>query len=132
MIMSKETKIAVLVAEPQKKPYVKEIENTLESLQREVGGCIQAIYPFEKPAAIVCAECAKPEGLPLNRALRDENGNIYDIIVGTFLVVGLTEDDFGSLNDELMKNMLEYFKTPEMLIYINGKLAVIPSTDLDI
>lgn len=99
----KESKITVLVVEPEKKPYFKEIDNALESLQREVGGYIQAIYPFEEPVAIVCAECGKLEELPLNRALRDENGDIYDIIAGTFLIVGLTEDDFGSLNDELTK-----------------------------
>lgn len=87
---------------------------------------IQEIYPFEEPVAIVCAECGKLEELPLNRALRDENGDIYDIIAGTFLVVGLTEDNFGSLNDELSKKILEYFKTPEGFICINGKLAVIP------
>ena len=32
------SKITVLVIEPERKPYVKEIEHTLESLQREVGG----------------------------------------------------------------------------------------------
>ena len=38
----------------------------------------------------------------MNRALRDENGEIYDIIAGNFLIVGLTEEDFGSLSDELI------------------------------
>ena len=33
-------------------------------------------------------------GLPLNRALRDDNGEIYDIVAGTFLVTGLTDDSF--------------------------------------
>ena len=28
-------------------------------------------------------------GLDLNRSLRDEHGEIYDIVAGTFLVVGL-------------------------------------------
>lgn len=38
------SKITVLVIEPERKPYVKEIEHTLESLQHEVGGHIQAVY----------------------------------------------------------------------------------------
>ena len=38
-----------LVVEPGKKPYVKEITFSLESLQKEVGGDIQAIYPFHEP-----------------------------------------------------------------------------------
>ncbi len=36
-------------------------------------------------------------GLPLNRALRDEDGQMYDAVAGTFLVVGLGEEDFASL-----------------------------------
>lgn len=48
------SKITVLVIEPERKPYVKEIEHTLESLQHEVGGHIQAVYPWEEPAALVC------------------------------------------------------------------------------
>ena len=62
----------------------------LESLQHEVGGCIEAIYPYEDPVALICNEEGKLEGLPLNRALRDEDGDIYDVVAGTFLVVGLT------------------------------------------
>ena len=48
----------------------------------------------------------KFEGLPLNRALYDDRGQVYDAIAGTFLVVGLTEDDFTSLTPE----QIEKFK----------------------
>ena len=68
--------IAVLIVEPGKEPYVKEIDSGLESLQHEVGGCIEAIYPYEDPVALVCNEEGKLEGLPLNRALRDEDGDM--------------------------------------------------------
>ena len=84
--------ITVLVVEPDKKPYVKEIPSSLESLQHEVGGDIEAVYPFEEPVAIVCNEEGKMNGLPLNRALRDDSGEIYDIVAGTFLITGLTDD----------------------------------------
>ena len=36
-------------------------------------------------------------GLDLNRSLRDEHGEIYDIVAGTFLVVGLGPESFASL-----------------------------------
>ena len=36
-------------------------------------------------------------GLDLNRSLWDEHGEIYDIVAGTFLVVGLGEESFTSL-----------------------------------
>lgn len=119
-------KIKALVVEPGKRPYVKEIDPGLKSLQQEVGGYIQAVYPFEEPVAIICDEEGKLKGSKLNRALRDGEGHIYDILAGTFLVLGLTEDDFGTLQDEHVKQFTEHFKTPETFMRINGKLVVLP------
>ena len=76
----RDSTIAVLIVEPGKEPYVKEIDSGLESLQHEVGGYIEAIYPYEDPVALVCNEEGKLEGLPLNRALRDEDGDIYSFL----------------------------------------------------
>ena len=87
----------VLIVEPMKPPYVKEIGEELEDLQHEVGGYIEALYPFDDEVAVVCNEEGKLDGLELNRALRTDQGEIYDIIAGTFMVVGLTEESFGSL-----------------------------------
>ena len=72
--------VAVLIVEPGKEPYVKEIASGLESLQHEVGGYIEAIYPYEDPVALVCNEEGKLEGLPLNRALRDKDSDIYSFL----------------------------------------------------
>ena len=119
-------KISVLVVEPEKKPYAKEISSGLSSLQHEVGGYIQAVYPYEEPVAIICDEEAKLKGSELNRVLRDEDGKIYDVVAGTFLIVGLGEDDFTSLTPEHMKQFKEKFDTPEMFMKINGKLVVLP------
>lgn len=118
--------ITVLVVEPGKEPYAKEIDSGLESLQHEIGGYIQAVYPFEEPVAIVCNEEAKLEGLPLNRALRDDDGDIYDIVAGTFMVVGLTDDSFGSLTPELMQQFTDHFKTPEQFAKLGDKIVAIP------
>ena len=51
-------KMKVLVVEPLKKPYVKEIDSGLASLQHEVGGYIEAIYPWEEMCSIVCDDVA--------------------------------------------------------------------------
>ena len=51
---------------------------------------------------------------------------IYDILAGTFLVIGLSEDDFASLEDTHIKQFSEVFKTPEMFARINGKLVALP------
>ena len=119
-------KISVLVVEPEKKPYAKEISSGLSSLQHEVGGYIQAVYPYEEPVAIICDEEAKLKGSELNRVLRDEDGQIYDVVAGTFLIVGLGESEFTSLTPEHMKQFKEKFETPEMFLRLNGKLVVLP------
>ena len=119
-------KISVLVVEPEKKPYAKEISSGLSSLQHEVGGYIQAVYPYEEPVAIICDEEAKLKGSELNRVLRDEDGQIYDVVAGTFLIVGLGESEFTSLTPEHMKQFKEKFETPEMFMRLNGKLVVLP------
>ena len=119
-------KITVLMVEPEKKPYVKEIGADLAALQAEVGGYIQAVYPYEEPVALVMDEEAKLTGKPLNRALRDEDGDIYDIVAGKFFVVGLGESDFISLDQKYIEKFSELFKTPEMFMRLNGKLLVLP------
>lgn len=118
--------ITVLVVEPLQEPYIKEIPNTLEALQKEVGGPIQAVYPFAEEAAIICNDEAKLEGMRLNRALYDAEGEIYDIVAGTFIVVGLGEEDFASLPPELMSKIQEQFKQPEMFIKVNGEIQAVP------
>ena len=95
-------KMTVLLVKPGMEPEVVDIDSGLESLQEAVGGDIAATYPYEDPVAIICNDNGKIMNLPWNRALRDENGEIYDIIAGNFLIVGLTEEDFGSLSDELI------------------------------
>ncbi len=125
-------KIKVLVLEPMKKPYVKEIVHTLEDLQKEVGGSIEAVYPFEDKVAIICNDEHKFNGMPMNRCLRDQDGEIYDILGGNLLVVGLTEYDFGSLTPEQVEKFSEYFGTPEMFVNINGSLMVLPVPDAEL
>ena len=117
--------LSVLVVKPGKTPYAKSIGSDLKSLQNEVDGYIEAIYPFDDPVALICNEEGKINGLPLNRALRDENDKAYDIISGTFMVVGLGEEDFSSLSDDLMKKYTEYFKAPERFIVGDGKIVVL-------
>ena len=74
----------VLMVEPGKAPYEMQIGDDLRSMQAAVGGYIQAVYPYEEPVALICNEDGKMDGLPLNRALRDSDGDIYDIVAGKF------------------------------------------------
>jgi hypothetical protein len=106
----------VLVVEPLKEPYSKEIDGSLESMQNIVGGLIQAIYPFDHPEiALICNEEGKLMRLPLNRSLFDKEGNIVDIVAGTFFLFSAPRDSetFESLTDEQIettKNALRLWK----------------------
>ena len=110
----------ILIIEPLKEPYVKEIDGKLETMQSIVGGLIQAIYPFDHPEiALICNDESKLMGLPPNRALFDKNGKIIDIIAGTFFLCSAPtdSDDFEGLTDEQIKKYTKRFEAIE--IYIN-------------
>lgn len=119
-------KLTVLVVEPMKEPYVKEIDPGLHALQAEVGGDIAASYPFDDPVGLVLNDEGKLIGLDLNRSLRDEHGEIYDIVAGTFLVVGLGPESFSSLSPNMIQKYTEQFKRPELFASINGQIVSVP------
>lgn len=119
-------KLTVLVVEPMKEPYVKEIDSGLHALQAEVGGDIAASYPFDDPVGLVLNDEGKLIGLDLNRSLRDEHGEIYDIVAGTFLVVGLGPESFSSLSPDMIQKYTEQFKRPELFASINGQIVSVP------
>jgi len=116
----------VLRVEQYKPPFVKEIDPGLESLQHEVGGWIEATYPFEDDVALICNEEGKINGMELSRALRDDDGEIFDAIAGPFLIVGLGDEDFTSLSDDLIEKYRDIFAQPEVFIRTNSGLLVLP------
>ena len=68
-----------------KKPTIQEIDGSLESMQRIVGGDIEAVYPFDDPVVLVCHGEGKLLGLPMNRALTDESGVPLTLSAAPFL-----------------------------------------------
>ena len=74
--------LTVLEIAPGQYPKQVEIDPDLKALQQAVGGNIGASYPFSDPVAIVYNDDGKLMGLPLNRALRDEDGQMYDAVAG--------------------------------------------------
>lgn len=104
-----EKKLKVLVVEPMELPVVREIGANLEDMQRVVGGDIQAVYPFDDAAAIICNEEGKLLDLPMNRALKDEHGLPYDIIYGTFFVAGLGDEEFVSLTEQQLRKYSDLY-----------------------
>ena len=121
--------MTVLLVEPEKYPRPVEIGTDLEDLQKAVGGYIEVTYPFDENVGIVMNEEGKLEGLPLNRALRDDEGQIYDVVAGSFLVVGLTEESFGSLTPDQMQKFEQQFHQPEVFIHMGKGVMALPMPD---
>lgn len=80
--MTKKPKtIKVLIVEPGKNPELKEIESSLESMQKIVGGYIEQVR-LPSGGSLVMNEEGKRKNLPLNRAIPE----LQDIIRGTFFI----------------------------------------------
>lgn len=105
--------MTVVLVEPYRATRIAEVGNDLKAMQQAVGGYIEAIYPYEDSVAIICNEEGKLQGLPLNRALKTPDGEMYDVIAGTFIVCGLGEDNFESLSPELQNKYLREFEHPQ-------------------
>ena len=88
----------VLVVEPERRPELREIDESLESMQEVVGGPLQTSYPFEDTVVLVRNREGSSMELPANRGLRDTDGQICDIVSGTFCLCGIPfNDHFSSL-----------------------------------
>ena len=128
-----EQKIKVLALLPMELPKEIELDNTLEAMQKFVGGLIECITLSDTGSAVtlVCNDEGKLMGLPLNRALFDDDGHVYDIVSGNFLIVGLGEEDFTDLSPDLMEKYGEQFKYPEKFARIAGEIIAVkqPATN---
>ena len=112
--------LKVLVVEPRKRPYVQEIDGSLASMQKLVGGTIQTVHPFDDAVALVCHDEGKLLNLPYNRFLYDKNHQPYDVVCGTFFVVGVGEDNFKSLTDRQIRKYNDMYSR-EFILPVLGK-----------
>lgn len=119
-------KLDVLLIEPGQYARMTTIDAGLKSLQKTVGGDIEAAYFFDDPVALVCQEEGKINGSELNRAVRDADGEILDIIAGKFFICGLGEEDFASLPEGLKKKYEDMFHQPETFLKMGRSITAIP------
>lgn len=111
-----EEKLEVLRIRPMKTPERIFITDSLEDLQKAVGGYIEQFSNFDDDAVIVCNEEGKLKGLPLNRAIYGKDGKRIDIIAGDFLIcrAPFDSDTYASLTPEQLKKYELRFRYPEM------------------
>lgn len=117
-------KMKVVVLEPGKPAYVSEIENSLSSMQKFVGGYIEAIYPFKEMVCIVGNDNAKLMSMAPNRALIDEDGRVYDFIAGPAFICDCSGEDFESLSEEQIKRYMDMYRYIERFALVGETLYV--------
>lgn len=97
-------KLKVYKLEPNKPGYVKEIYNTLETLQKEVGGYIELCQLGNGLIAIVDEEGVIKD-LPANAYIPN-----YGVIRGNIVFVRDDGEDFTSLTDEDIEKLKEDYE----------------------
>ena len=122
----KENKIKVLMVEPGKKAYEKEIGTTLQELYSALDcECIQTFYPYEDLVVIVCDDEGKINGGRPNRAIYGEDGKMMDIVCGKFFICDCSTDQFKSLPDDMMQKYKKQFLLPERFCRINNEILAV-------
>ena len=101
----------IIIVKPFTNPYVANIKGDLDSMQKIVGGYIEAVYPFDDEVALVCNEEGKINGLMPNRFLLNRNNGICDYICGDFFLcyAPCDSENFKSMPDSLIDKYIAKF-----------------------
>lgn len=126
--MEEKNELEVIFIEPGKEPRMVTIEDRLEAMQELVGGRIQEYMPYEDEVGLIVNEAGKLRNLELNRAVRDRDGQVIDIIAGPFFITyaPIESESFLPLPDNLKEKYREKFKTPEKFARVNGGIKALP------
>ena len=121
------SKINVIYVEPGEMARTIEMEDELAEMQKLVGGYIEEYMPFEDDVAIICNDEGKMNGLPLNRAVTDEDGQVMDIIAGPFFIAyaPIESEKFLSLPEELEAKYKERFDKPEQFFRTDSGIKAV-------
>ena len=114
----------VVMLEPGQTAQIVEIGNGLEPMQSAVDGYIEAIYPFEdEEVVLICNEEGKINGLPPNRVIFNTEGEIVDIIYGSFFICSapIGSEEFESLSEEQIAKYYAMFEKPDFAYTNNEK-----------
>lgn len=93
--------IRVLIKEPGKAAEMRTIENTLEALQKIVGGYIETVTMFAD-LVVICNEEGRINAMPFNCELLGVD------FFGTIILAGVDGEDFGDSpkDEEVWRRLL--------------------------
>lgn len=124
--MSKSMNVVYL--EPGKNAVKKTIGSDIESMQEVVGGGnIAPLYLnsiYGDPVAIICNEGGKYNGMMPCRGVACD-GKLIDYIFGPCFICGICDEEFASLDEQLLEQYFKMFYYAEQLAIRNEKLVVI-------
>lgn len=117
--------IRVVVVEPYKKAYILDkFKNTEENFKAFLGKDYRVKSYFLDDSLFFCSNRSQTP----NRAIRDKDGNIEDIVCGTFLIVwncGIGRRKIGSLPKQYAEKYVKLFKEAELYRRLpNGKVLM--------
>jgi hypothetical protein len=116
--------VRVIVCRPGEMAAIEEIDDSLESMQRLVGGMIEEYQPFYdsqdprvEDVAIFCNEEGKLNRLPPSRAILDEDGHVMDVIQGPFFLcyAPVESERFLSMPADLEEEFRKKYELPEKI-----------------
>lgn len=129
-------KISVVFFELGKKPELRTIERTLANMQELVKGeapygIIQCLCPWDAPLALICHDEGKLFEMKPNRMLIDEEGNLFDVVVGPCFICGSLpeEDNFSSIPEEYISSFMDDGKCRNMFPAFTGFLMGMLTND---
>lgn len=115
-----------LLIEPNQYPKAIMIKNESYEFQNIVGEKMTEFYPFEDS---ICVMEGNAEGLPLNRAIKNDDGSVRCLVAGPMLVIGVNNGNYCSLTPRQMKQYEEMFHQPEVFLQMGRKVLVRPIPD---
>lgn len=121
----------ILVVEPCKHPEVRDIDGSLKSMHEIIGSGVHATHPFDDSVDVVTTDMGQLIEQPMNRVLRDDDGRVDDVLCGTFLICGVSDEDYISLTDEQIKRYTQLFYVPEVFLYIGDRIMVLQVSDYE-
>ena len=123
----KEEKIKVLALLPMELPKEIELDNTLEAMQKFVGGLIECITLSDtgSEVTLICNDEGKLMNYPINRVLVDDDGKPWDILVGNLMAVRHNDEgEFTSIREEdipVIESLLIPLMPDRMIDYEEAK-----------
>lgn len=131
-------RISVIICRPGERARVEEIDDDIEVMEKIVGGTTEEYMPFRTPRydpdledniediALICDRYARQKNLERNRAIRDSEGRVEEIIHGPFILCYAPVDceSYLPMPPELESELMKEFELPERFVVRNGEKRI--------